>query len=112
MPGLKSVKEEERSIVLKDGNSYKICFDLNALAELEDAYGTVEKAFKAMEDGSFKAIRKVLWAGLSNNDPTLTEKQVGSLIDVKSLQEISETLSLANEDSMPALEEVQKSSPN
>jgi len=76
-------------------------FDLNAFAELEDAYGTVEDAMKAMEKGSIKALRAVLWSGLVHEDEELTLKQVGSMISISDLQNFTNKITQAVSGSVP-----------
>lgn len=41
-----------------------LLFDLNAFAELEDKFGSLDQAFQKMQQGSVKATRTLLWAGL------------------------------------------------
>ena len=101
MSNVREIKTRVKSITLNDGVERQIKFDLNAMAELEDKYGSVEAAFNALEKNSIKAIRSVLWAGLLHSDPTLTEQQVGSLIDLDSMGDIMEQLGESLTDSMP-----------
>ena len=79
-----------------------ILFDLNAFAELEDLYGTIEDAMAALEKGSLKAVRAILWAGLVHEDIQLTEKKVGSLVTLPDLPVLSEAIKQAFEEAMPA----------
>lgn len=102
MSNVREIKPRIKSITLNDGIERSIKFDLNAMAELEEKYGSVEAAFTALENNSIKAIRSVLWAGLLHADPTLTEQQVGSLIDLESIGDIMEQLGESISDSMPA----------
>jgi hypothetical protein len=76
-------------------------FDLNAFAELEDTYGNIDDAMKAMEKGSIKAVRALLWSGLIHEDPSLTQKDVGALIGLSDLQELSKSLTEAMGAQMP-----------
>lgn len=101
MSNVREIKPRIKSITLNDGIERSIKFDLNAMAELEEKYGSVEAAFTALENNSIKAIRSVLWAGLLHADPTLTEQQVGSLIDLESIGDIMEQLGESISDSMP-----------
>ena len=71
------------------------------MAELEERYGDVDSAFAAMDKGSFKAIRCVLWAGLQDQHPDLTEQQVGALIDVASMQDIMAQLNQGISQDLP-----------
>lgn len=105
MANLKDVKSKNNTIKLLDGVERVIKFDLNAMAELEDKYGSVEAAFEALEKNSIKALRFILWAGLVHEDESLTERQVGSLIDMKYMQDIMDNLGEALESDMPSEEE-------
>lgn len=101
MSNLKSVKPRVQTITLKDGVERELRFTLNAMAALEDAYGSVEKAFEALENNSIKALRCVLWAGLIDHDPSLTEQKVGSLIDLESIDTVMKTLTDSIDADMP-----------
>ena len=95
----KDVRTKKVQIHLDKPRTIK--FDLNAFCELEEAYGTMDKAMAAMKDGSVKAVRAVLWAGLIHEDPELTIQQVGSLIDFHSLNNVVKQLGIALEDALP-----------
>lgn len=99
---VKDVKSKSVPLVLMDGKERHLRFTLNALAELEDKYGSVEAAFNKVEqESSVTALRFVLWAGLMWEDEELTEKQVGDLIDLNYMQEMIETLGVALDGDMP-----------
>jgi len=102
MANVKDVKKsKDVKIKLKDGVERTLVFDLNAMAELEDKYGSVDAAFEMLDKNSIKALRFILWAGLIHEDENLTERQVGSLIDMQYMQEIMGTLGEAFEADMP-----------
>lgn len=101
MSNLHEIKAKTAKITLSDGVERELRFTLNAMAEIEEAYGSVEEAFKALERNSLKAVRCVLWAGLLDSDPTLTVQRVGSLIDIANLQNIVEVMSEAFQSDMP-----------
>lgn len=109
MSNVKDVKPRVKTITLNDGVEREVRFTLNAMAELEERYGSVDAAFKALDSGSVKAARVVLWAGLMEANPDLTEQQVGSLIDItyleRTMSEISNALGADMPDSasVPAL---------
>lgn len=104
MSNIKDAKPKSTPITLCDGVERELRFTLNALAELEERYGSVEAAFTAMDNGSIKAIRLTIWAGLLHTDEGLTEQQVGNLIDVPCMEEIMKSLSEAVASDMPASE--------
>ena len=102
MASVREVKPRIKTITLNDGVEREIKFTLNALAELEDKYGSVDEAFKKLDEGSIKAARFILWAGLLHNEnESLTEMQVGNLIDMDLMNKIFETMSEALGDDMP-----------
>lgn len=92
MSNLHDARPARKTITLTDGVEREIRFTLNAMAELEDKYGSVDAAFEEMNKGSIKAIRFVLWAGLMECSPELDEWQVGSLIDTQYLQQVMDTM--------------------
>lgn len=102
MSNLAEAKPKEVKITLKDGVERTVRFTLNALAELEDAYGSVQAAFDKLEkENSMKALRKILWAGLLDESPDLTELKVGSLIDTTYMSQLMESLGATFAGDMP-----------
>lgn len=105
MSNVNLIKREPINIVLGDGQEHSLKMTLNALAELEDKFGTVDLAFEELSKGSIKAIRFVLWAALLHEEtddrPALTEKKVGNLIETVDLPEIMGALTKAVESDVP-----------
>jgi hypothetical protein len=91
MSNVKKVKRAPVIIELDKARTLK--YTLNSFAEMEDKYGSVDAALKKMEQGSIKAVRFMLWAGLIHEDETLTEQQVGAMIEVLDLETIVEKMS-------------------
>ena len=112
MSNLNAAKPRVKTITLNDGVEREIKFTLNAMAELEDRYGSVENAFKALESNSIKAARCILWAGLLHTDEGLTEQQVGNLIDLDILNEVMESMTEAMGNDMPDKKEGAQQLPN
>jgi len=83
-------------------------YTLNSFAEMEDRYGSVDIALKAMEDGKIKAIRFMLWIGLINEDEDLTEKQLGGMIEINDLQALSDKMNQVMAADLPAEEDAAK----
>lgn len=106
MANVKDIKSKAVKITLTDGVERTIKFTLNAMAELEDRYGSVEEAFKQLDNNSIKAVRCILWAGLIHEDPDLTEQQVGNLIDIQYMQELMASLGDAFDADMPEPEKL------
>ena len=106
MSTLQDVKPKKVEITFRDGSVHEVQFTLNALALLEEKYGDVDTAFEKLDKGSFVAIRYMLWAALQHEDNPLTENEVGNMIDVNSLSEISGSLNTAAASSMPTEEQL------
>lgn len=106
MANVNDVKSKAVKITLTDGVERTIKFTLNAMAELEDRYGSVDEAFKQLDNNSIKAVRCILWAGLIHEDPDLTEQQVGNLIDIQYMQELMTSLGEAFDTDMPEPEKL------
>ena len=96
---LRDVKEI--AVPLELDKPRTLMFDLNAFAELEDKYGNMEQAFFAMQSGSMKAARTLLWAGLLHEDDKLTERQVGRMVTLENLGVVLDTISEALLEAMP-----------
>jgi len=84
-----------------------LLFNLNALALLEEEYGTIEKAFEELDSGSIKAIRTIIWAGLAHEEMDehgnvkITPFQVGNWIDLPRMKEIANVIQQAFAAAMP-----------
>lgn len=95
------------------GKDRYIRFDLNAFAEMETKFGTMEDAQERLKGGSMKDIRTVLWLGLIwdevildevTGEPiryTLSEYQVGSWLTTLNLEDVMSKLQDAISGSLP-----------
>lgn len=104
MSNLMNVRPKEVAIEC-DGKTYPIVFDLNAIAELEDHYGSVEAAFEAVDSGSVKAIRKILWVGLLHHNDDITEREVGRMITMTNLPDIMAQVVSAMNNGLPTVDD-------
>lgn len=113
MSNVKDVRDTGPGVPIELGGETRyLRFDLNAFAELEELYGSIEDAMDALEKGSIKAIRAIIWAGLVHQHmddlgrPTLPVSQVGSWIELKDIPTLSGTLGKAFAEAMPSQEEM------
>ena len=83
----KDLQVQTTKIELK-GRTYEMNFDLNAMAELEDIFGTLQIAIAELKKKKLKAVRSFLYAVLKSTDETLTEFEVGKLIDMNNFTSI------------------------
>jgi hypothetical protein len=79
-----------------------LLYDMNAFIELEQRFGSVENALEELgKKANLKSVRTILWAGLVHEDENLQEKDVFRGVSLGSLQDITEILMTAIEQSMP-----------
>ncbi len=106
MANVNDVRRKAIKVVLSDGIEREIKFTLNTLADLEEKYGSVETAFATLEQGKITSVRYILWAALRNNDESLTEREVGNLIDIASIGEVMSAIEAATSSDMPEQDKV------
>lgn len=101
--------------IVLGGKERELRFDMNAFAELEIRFGSIEKAMEQLASGQMRNIRMVLWVALihaevkgfdeDTGEPTgynITPYEVGSWItNMSMLGEISELLGQAMQMGMP-----------
>lgn len=83
------------------GKEYEITMDFNVLCEMEERYGSMDKAGEALSSGRMKDVRFILYAILSQSDESLTEKQVGHMLTMQNMQEVMNALGKAMKASVP-----------
>lgn len=96
------MKDEGAKITLGD-KQFEVKFDLNALCNLQDKFGDITKAFEGLEKQDFKKIRSLLHIGLANGEHSdITEKEVGALITMQNIHEITDALADGFGNAMPS----------
>lgn len=103
MAKLKDIRPQPLTIVLDKPR--RLIYDLNAFAELETIFGSVEESQKALETGGFVAARALLWAGLLADEPTLTLRDVGAMLGPNSLEMVMERIAQAMQTASPDAKE-------
>lgn len=98
------LKQQVETIILKDGNEYRIEFTLNALCELEDIFGDITEVYKIFNNFNLKSLRGLLYCGLVEHHPDITVRKAGSLFDTAVLNDIVEALTKAFEKAFPTEE--------
>lgn len=85
-----------------------ISFDFNALVDIEEKYGSVEKGLGVLENPKMKDIRYLLYLTLKGDDEDLTEERTGRLINLKNIDKVVEALSNSLGESLPEVDEEEK----
>ena len=96
-------KVKAKKIKIQLDKERTLYYDLNAFVELEEKFGSINDALKALSEASVKALRTILWVGLIHEDPGLTECQVGAMVDFTALNEITEKINEAIMDALPPM---------
>lgn len=94
MTKLSDIREKKTTFEIAS-KEYSLFYDMNAFAELEEIYGSLEKAMDFLGKGSVKAIINILWAGLIHENENLTKKEVGKLFDLSEMVKIAEVINKA-----------------
>ena len=74
------------------GKDYELNFDLNAMAELEDKYDTIQNAIVELKKKKLSAVRTFVYACLKSSDESLTEYEVGRLVDINSFTAVEQAI--------------------
>lgn len=116
MANVKNVRQHMDPVTMELGGKLRtLQFDMNAFAELEKRFGSIDKAMEHLAQGRITDIRTILWVGLIHEEVAefdndtgepikynITPYQVGSWIkNPMMLQEVSEKLAKAMSDGMP-----------
>lgn len=96
-----------------EGKERIVRFDLNAFAEMERIYGSMEAANEALSRGSMRDVRTILWLGLIHDQAvldditgepikyTLTQFEVGRWLTPHNMKDVMEKLNEAISGSVP-----------
>ena len=100
-----------------DGKDRYLRFDLNAFAELEERYGSMDKVEEIMGGGSMKDLRTLLWVGLLHEGAVIdqdtgevlryniTQYQVGSWITTQNMSALMDAINSAVSAATPTQEQ-------
>jgi hypothetical protein len=84
---------------------YELKFDMNTFCELEEVYGDIHKAFEDLQNMKIKAIRALIYAAVKVENENVTLRDVGSMLSIKDMEALGETINQALSKAMPELEE-------
>ena len=113
------IKEIQGKTIALDGKEYKLVMDFNAICDMEERYGSFDKAVKVLDGigsdfskpGIMKDIRFLLCVMLRHTDEGMTEHKAGWLMTMESMQNITNALGVAMGASMPQGDEKKEASP-
>lgn len=110
---VEEVRNDSYYIGTFDCQQRYVRFDLNAFAEMEKIYGSMEAANEALSRGTMQDIRKILWLGLIHDQAVLDEitgepikynltvYQVGKWLTPSNMKEVMQKLMDAINGSLP-----------
>ena len=127
-----AISAKNKPVEIKIGEeTFKIRFTLNSFIELEDIYGSIDKAMEALQgdkvidketgkpvmvdnpdkkakdkkiekrNPNFKALRNILWAGMIPDNPVINPAEVGNLLTFANMGDVMEKVNIALINSMP-----------
>lgn len=114
---LEDIRNDSYLIGNFGGKDRYVRFDLNAFAEMEKIYGSMDAANEALSKGSMQDIRKILWLGCIHDEAVIDEitgepvkynlsaYQVGQWLTPRNMKDVMKKLMDAINGSMPEDEE-------
>jgi hypothetical protein len=101
MSKLNLVKAKGVTISL-GGKDIELVYDFNAFAELEEKFGTVQKAFEAMSvNPRMTDILNIIKAGMASSDIDISTKELGSYLTPRNITQLVEVITDALTSSLP-----------
>lgn len=89
-----------------DGKDYKFGYNLNAFAEIEETHGSIAELITRMEQGSIKAVRSMIWAGLlCNGEEAPSEWEVGEMLHLSDMSELVKSIQESLTNALPEADE-------
>ena len=74
MANIKDVRQNMDPVTVELGGKVRILqYDMNAFAELENKFGTVQDAMKKLSSGKIADVRLILWTGLIHEEAVIDE---------------------------------------
>ena len=106
MAGVSEIrKDSQLGVIELGGKKRELHFDLNAFAELEKRFGSINVAMDRLQDGRIGDLRVILWAALIHDqvlefdedtgEPTkygITPYEVGKWVSLDNMKEVSDVL--------------------
>ncbi len=89
-----------------NGKEYHLEYDMNAMCDIEEKYGTFDAAMKKMSSMDsnkpiMKDLRFMFWKALQHSEPEMTEQQAGQMITMHNLNEVMMAVNAAMSTSQP-----------
>jgi hypothetical protein len=101
MSKLNLVKAKGVTISL-GGKDIELVYDFNAFAELEEKFGSVQKAFEAMSvNARMIDILNIIKAGMASSDVDISTKELGSYLTPRNITQLVEVITDALTSSLP-----------
>ena len=101
MSKLNLVKAKGVTISL-GGKDIELVYDFNAFAELEEKFGSVQKAFEAMSvNARMTDILNIIKAGMASSDVDISTKELGSYLTPRNITQLVEVITDALTSSLP-----------
>lgn len=118
MAGVSEIrKDAQLGVIELGGEKRKLHFDLNAFAELEKRFGSVNEVMERLQEGRIGDLRVILWAGLIHDqvlefdedtgEPIkygITPYEVGKWVSLDNMKEVSDILGEVLSGSLPEAE--------
>ena len=93
-----------------NGKEYHLEYDMNAMCDIEEKYGTFDAAMKKMSSMDsnkpiMKDLRFMFWKALQHSEPEITEERAAWMITMHNLNDVMMAVNAAMSTSQPDSEE-------
>lgn len=108
----KSMKANEikPEIIIELDKSRQVKYTLSSICKLENEYGSLEKAFDLVSQSpKITDILKLLYYGLIWEDKALSLEQLGDMLDIRDINEVTDVITQALNVSQPVITTVEAS---
>lgn len=98
-----------------DSERWEVKYDFNALVDIEDYFGTIEKAFSQENVAKFKTIRYLLWEGCVHSSEFKKKYPspviFGRKLILKDIEKYASAITKAFENAFPPANQEKKEEP-
>ena len=103
---MKAKDLKNKGVPIKLGaNTYELKFNMNTFCELEEVYDDINQAFEDLQKMKIKAMRALIYSAVKTQNASITLLEVGELLGISELEDISKALNEALADAMPEVGE-------
>lgn len=109
MAKLSDIKNNKKNTVILGGKECEVSLNMNKLCDLEEKFGSIEKAFDEVQKYKMTAIRTFLHIAIKGNEflKDSTEEEIGELIEIGDIENIMTAITYAINGTLPEADDTE-----